>query len=175
MDVKDFEIIRSDILKDVMIFKPSVFRDERGDIFTSYHRDVHDEYLLEGSKFIHDKFATSKKNVVRGLHGDSKTWKLVSCVYGVIYEVVVDMRENSANYLKWDAFELSDKNKLSILIPPGFVNGYCVMSDEALFHYKLAYGGKYIDASEQMTVKWNDPRLNIKWPCLNPIIQERDK
>lgn len=175
MSIKDFEIKRSELFKEVYSFKPTVFIDHRGEIYTSYHKEIHDKYLNNKINFIHDKFATSKKNVLRGLHGDNKTWKLVSCTKGEIFEVIVDMRKNSTNYLKWESYILNGSNKISVLIPPGFVNGYCVLSEEAIFHYKLAYEGDYIDAPDQLVVKWDDPRLNIRWPCNNPILQERDR
>jgi len=175
MGMKEVEISRSKNLPEVVIFKPSVFTDARGDIYTSYIKEIYDKFLPEGQTFIHDKFANSKKNVLRGLHGDTKTWKLISCVKGEIFEVVVDYRPDSPTYLMWDSWILNDKNKKNILVPPYFVNGYCVISDEAIFHYKLSYKGEYIDADKQFVVKWNDARLNIPWPCKNPILQERDK
>jgi len=175
MSFKNLKVRTSKILPEVIIFEPEVYWDNRGNIFTSFHEDIYKKYLSIDIKFKHDKFAYNIYNVLRGLHGDNKTWKLVSCIYGRIYEVVVDMREKSLNYLKWDAFELSSKNYSQILIPPGFVNGYYVQSEEAVFHYKLAYEGEYIDAGEQITIKWNDPRINIKWPCTEPILQSRDK
>lgn len=175
MSFKEVQIEKSKILDEVIIFTPSVNEDNRGTIFTTYNKDVYNQYLPSGLDFIHDKFAESKKDVLRGLHGDNKTWKLITCIYGEIFEVVVDMRPESPTYLKWDAFELSDKNKKQILVPPNFVNGYCVLSDFAVFHYKLAYGGEYFDVAQQMVVKWNDERLNINWPVKNPILQTRDK
>lgn len=175
MSYKDFEITQSSIIPDILIIKPSVFWDNRGNIFSSYNKDFYNEFLPKTLDFKHDKFAFNKANVLRGLHGDSKTWKLVSCAFGEIYEVVVDMRPDSPTYLKWDAFELKASEYQQILIPPHFINGYYVKSENALFHYKLAYDGDYIDAGEQMTLRWDDETLNIKWPCQNPILQERDK
>ena len=175
MSYKDLKVTRSEILPDVLIFEPSVFWDLRGNIYTSYNADNYQKYLPEQLDFIHDKFALSKHNVLRGLHGDNKTWKLVSCVCGEIYEVVVDMRKDSPYYKKWAAFDLSSDRYRQVLIPPGFVNGYFVKSEHAVFHYKLAYAGKYIDADEQMTFRWDDPELNIQWPCKEPILQERDR
>lgn len=174
MSYKDFEVKESQIIPDILIIKPSIFWEERGNIYTSYNKEFYKKFLPKELDFIHDKFAESKYNVLRGLHGDNKTWKLVSCAFGEIYEVVVDMRPESPTYLKWDAFELKSHDYTQILIPPMFVNGYCVKSEKALFHYKLAYDGDYIDANEQITVGWYDKRLNIKWPCTNPILQERD-
>jgi len=112
---------------------------------------------------------------LRGLHGDDKTWKLVSCVWGELFEVVADMRRESATFRNWDSFSLSSSNCRQVLIPPGFVNGYYVKSNIAVFHYKLAYKGTYIDADKQHTVKWDDPALGVKWPCTNPILQQRDR
>ena len=171
----DAVVYKSKMFEGVFIFKPSVGIDNRGTIFTTYDKGKYDKYLPENLSFIHDKFAESKYNVLRGLHGDTKTWKLVSCISGEIYEVVVDMRIDSPTYLKWDSWILNDKNKLQVLIPPNFVNGYYVMSDYATFHYKLAYEGEYFDVQNQKVVKWDDPKLNIFWPCTNPILQDRDK
>ena len=175
MSYKDFTINRSKIIPDVILIKPSINWDLRGNIYTTFNKDAYKEFLPVELDFIHDKFALSKHNVLRGLHGDNKTWKLVSCVHGEIYEVVVDMRPNSPTYKKWDAFNLKSDEYSQVLIPPNFVNGYYVKSKEAVFHYKLAYDGNYIDADKQMTIKWDDEELNINWPCENPILQARDE
>lgn len=175
MSYKDFEVYNSKIIPDLKVIKPSVTWDLRGNIYSSFNREKYNELLEVRIDFIHDKFALSHNNVLRGLHGDNKTWKLVSCVFGEIYEVVVDMRLESSTYMKWDAFALNSNEYRQVLIPPRFINGYYVKSDEAVFHYKLAYDGEYIDAAEQITVAWNDPKLNISWPCTEPILQTRDK
>lgn len=161
-------------LNEIKIFVPSVGEDNRGTIFTTFDNLFYGNFLPKGLEFNHDKFAESKKNVLRGLHGDSKTWKLISCIYGDIVEVVADMREGSSHYLKWELFNLSGENKKQILVPPGYVNGYYVLSDFAVFHYKLAYEGKYFDVEDQLVVKWNDSRLDIDWPCDSPILSSRD-
>lgn len=175
MSYKEYEIHKSEIIRDLIIIKPSMHVDLRGNIFTSYNSDSYKDFLPKNLDFKHDKFAGSKHNVLRGLHGDNKTWKLVSCVYGEIYEVVVDMRQDSDTFMKWDSFILSGEDYKQVLIPPNFVNGYYVKSEKAVFHYKLAYDGDYIDAEKQMTFYWNDERFGINWPCEQPILQERDK
>jgi len=95
-------------------------------------------------------------------------------VYGELYEVVVDLRPDSPTYKQWDAFNLNSEDYSQVLIPPNFVNGYYVKTPQAVFHYKLAYVGEYIDAMEQLTLRWDDPELNITWPCTEPILQARD-
>ncbi|MEI6852980.1 MAG: dTDP-4-dehydrorhamnose 3,5-epimerase [Bacteroidota bacterium] len=174
MSYKNIEVTVSKILPEVLIIKPSVFWDIRGNIYSSFNKDFYSEVFPKKLDFKHDKFAQSIQNVLRGLHGDNKTWKLVSCVWGKIFEVVVDMRPNSVTYKKWDAFDLSSDNYSQVLIPPGYVNGYYVMSEYAVFHYKLAYDGEYIDADEQRTILWNDSEIGIEWPCSDPILQSRD-
>jgi len=175
MSTEKLDIKNGVVLDDIIVFTPSVNHDNRGTIFTTYEKEIYDKYLPGGIQFIHDKFAESQNNVLRGLHGDNKTWKLITCIYGEIMEVVVDMREDSKNYLKYEVFELNSKNKMQILVPPDFVNGYYVKSEFAVFHYKLAYTGEYFDVAQQKVVKWNDERLNIPWPCKDPILQARDK
>ncbi len=156
---------------EVKVFDADMFREYRGDIWTTYKKKNFPVEL----DFIHDKYSSSRKNVIRGIHGDYKTWKLVSCLQGEIYFVVVDNRQDSENYLKWDCMMLDDKDRRQVLLPPGFGNGFCVMSESAVFSYKLAYDGEYSDVDQQFTLKWDDSRVNINWPIKDPILQARDK
>lgn len=174
MAYNDFKVTQSAIFKDVITVEPDVYWDNRGNIYTSFKKEVYDQFIPGSLKFEHDKMAQSKFNVLRGLHGDHKTWKLVSCVFGEIHEVIVDMRADSPTYKKWEAFSLNSDKYSQLLIPPGFVNGYYVKSEVAIFHYKLAYDGRYLDADEQMTIKWDSKDLAIKWPCTAPFLQDRD-
>lgn len=170
----EFNYKNSDIIEGVIIVTPSVFEENRGAIWTSYNKDL-DSLLPEELIFKHDKFSISNKNVLRGIHGDSKSWKLVSCVDGNIMQVVVDMRKDSSSYLQWEGFELGSNNHQMVLIPPGIGNAFYVNSEKATYHYKLAYHGEYVDADEQFTVPWDDPRINIEWPSRSPILSDRDR
>lgn len=171
----EFSTTVSTKIKDLKIIKPSAFEESRGSIWTSYSTGEVGALLPKGLFFKHDKFSISKKNVLRGIHGDHKSWKLVSCVSGSIFQVVVDMRENSDTFLQWEGFDLGGDNRQMILIPPGLGNAFYVKSDQATYHYKLAYDGDYADADEQFTVAWNDTRINIVWPTTEPILSERDR
>jgi dTDP-4-dehydrorhamnose 3,5-epimerase len=173
--IKDFEIYESEIIKGVFVFKPSMNIDFRGSLYTTFHNDIFSGYLPEGLFFKHDKFSKSNKNVLRGIHGDTQSWKLVTVVYGKILQVVVDCRKDSPTYLKHEKFEIDDANPISVLIPPGLGNSFLVLSDHAVYHYKLAYNGEYLDAEQQFSVKWNDSNIGIEWPIENPILSERDK
>jgi len=170
----EFKIEKSEKIDGVVVFKPSISTDRRGDIWTSFLKNEMEKFLPKNLYFKHDKFSESKKNVLRGIHGDNKTWKLVTCVYGEIFQVVVDCRKDSPTYLQWESFLINKANQQLILIPPNMGNAYYVKSDIALYHYKLAYKGDYIDADGQFTFAWNDASINIKWPTSNPILSDRD-
>ncbi len=170
-----FEITESSIIDDLKIVNPSSFSDDRGVIWTSYSSESLSKILPGDLTFKHDKFSQSKQNVLRGIHGDKKSWKFVSCVQGAVMQVVIDLREQSKTYLKWESFNLGEENRSSIVIPPGMGNAFFVTTPMATYHYKLAYHGDYIDAEDQFTIPWNDERFKISWPNNNPILSERDQ
>ena len=154
----------------LVIEPPGIFNDFRGTYVETYNEA---QYRAAGIDvdFIQDDISVSRKHVLRGIHGDSVTWKLVSCHSGKFYLVVVNWDKTSAQFGKWESFELSDENRLQVLIPPNFGNGHVVLSDMAIFHYKQS---TYYDRSRQFTILWNDPGLNIRWPVSNPILSKRD-
>jgi len=157
------------IFPEVKIHQPDSFEDYRGELYTIFKQEYNE------LTFNHDKVAISRQNVLRGLHGDNKSWKLITCLSGEIYLVVVDYRSESPNYLKWDSIVLTSKNRKSILVPPMFANGHLVLSPEATFFYKWSYPGKYPDVDDQFSLNWKDPKINIHWPLENPILSDRDK
>ncbi len=173
--IKDFEIIESSIVKGVKIIIPSVHNDERGTLFTTFYKEVYDALIPNELEFKHDKFALTFNRVLRGIHGDNKSWKLVTAVYGEIVQVVVDNRLESPTYQKWESIKINGSQPKLILLPPGVGNAFYVSSNEALYHYKLAYSGEYFDAEDQFTLKWNDPEIGIEWPDERPILSNRDK
>ena len=154
----------------IKIQKNKFFKDHRGYYWTSWNKKMNRNIIYN-----HDKFSLSKKNVLRGLHGDKKMWKLVSCVYGKFFIAVVDLNKNSKSYLKWKTWILSQKNNIQLLIPPNYANGHYCLSDYCLFHYKLSYKGFYTGHRQQFSIRWNDPKIDIKWPCKKPILSMRDK
>lgn len=155
----------------VLLIKPYVFKDFRGEYIETHNDKLYRENNID-IKFIQDDISVSKKNVLRGIHGDLKTWKLVSCLYGKFYLVVVNCDVKSKDFGKWQSFNLSDKNRYQVLIPPKHGNGHLVLSEKAIFHYKQS---TYYNPERQFTYKWDDPRLKIRWPIKNPILSKRDK
>ena len=156
------------MINGVMITEPDIFTDYRGDYWTTWKEE---DYDLD---FNHDKVSTSGHGVLRGIHGDNKSWKLVTCLQGSIYFVVVDNRPTSDTYGLWESIILDDKKRKRVLLP-GVGNGFYVLSDQCVFQYKWSYEGEYPDVQEQFSIKWNDPIIDIDWPSDNPILSKRDK
>ena len=159
-------------LDGVRLIKPSIaFEDHRGIIFESYNAMYYYDVCGVGW-FAQDTITVSYHGVIRGLHGDNCTTKLVSCLNGRIYAVVINNIGSHPQFLKWESFILTGKNRLQLLIPPNFGNGYQVLSDEAIYLYKLSirYGGQ----DKQWTLNPLDPKLGIPWPIRNSILSKRD-
>jgi dTDP-4-dehydrorhamnose 3,5-epimerase len=154
----------------LLIEPPTIFEDFRGSYVETYNEKLYNEAGIN-VKFIQDDISVSRENVLRGIHGDDVTWKLVSCLYGKFYLVVVNWDKDSPQFKQWESFELSDENRLQVLIPPKFGNGHVVLSETAIFHYKQ---NTYYDRARQFTIPWNDPELKIQWPITNPILSRRD-
>ncbi|MGA1865419.1 MAG: dTDP-4-dehydrorhamnose 3,5-epimerase [bacterium] len=165
--------IPSEKLPGVIIIEPEIFEDSRGFFMEVYH---HEKYRHAGIKehFVQDNRAGSKKNTIRGLHYqiENAQGKLVLVLAGKIYDVAVDIRRNSPTFGKWLGMILSDENKTSLYIPPGFAHGYCVLSDKAEVLYKCTdlYAPQY-----ERCIRWDDPALAIEWPVKEPILSGKDK
>jgi len=163
--------IKKTKLKDVLIIKPpTIFKDFRGQYIETYNNKIYQKNSIN-IKFIQDDVSVSKKNVLRGIHGDNKTWKLVSCLYGSFYLVVLNYDRKSKSFGNYISIVLSDKNNLQVLIPPKHGNGHFVLSKQVIFHYKQ---NTLYEKKSQFTVKWNDSRFKIRWPTKNPILSKRD-
>lgn len=154
----------------IKVYRNTSFKDKRGYYWTSWKKNKKSKI-----HFIHDKFSLSKKNVLRGLHGDSKTWKLISCPFGKFFIVIVNLDKKSKNFLKWKSWILSHENGLQLLVPPNYANGHLCLSKYCLFHYKLSYKGSYFGHKQQFSIRWNDKTLKINWPIKNPILSSRDR
>lgn len=159
---------------EVPVYTPAVYREYRGEIFTTYHDEFHPVNDLVKGCHNHSRFSKSYQNVLRGLHYDHKTWKLVQAIAGDMYMVVLDARKDSPTYGKWESYIITERTRHQILVPPGFANGHYALTD-CIFHYNLFYEGDYVDVGEQGVIKWNDPEFNIDWPTDKPTLQIRDR
>ena len=169
--------IEKTTLKNVLLFTPYVFEDNRGFYVENFNKKeyskVIDEQIGEHVEFLTDCIAVSHKNVLRGIHGDEKTWKLASCPEGEIYLVVIDCDRESENFGKWESFFISEKNRNQVLIPAKYGSVHLVLSDRAIYSYKQS---TYYDPEnlKQFTYRYNDPLFNINYPIENPILSKRD-
>ena len=149
-------------LDGVKIVYPFYIRDERGYFLKSFERDV---FRANGIDFdVHEDFeSSSRKGVVRGLHFQSREpqSKLVRAVRGKIFDVVVDLRPQSATFGKWEGVYLDSEIQNALLIPAGFAHGFMVVSENALVSYKCC--GKYLKEYDAGII-WNDPDIGIDWP-----------
>lgn len=164
-------------LKNVLVFRHFVFEDHRGTYEELYNKCDYTEIIKHETgfdlDFMEDNIAKSSKHVLRGFHGDDRTWKLVTCLKGKFYIVVLNYDETSENFGKWQSFVPSAENYMQVLIPPKYGHAYVVMSDEAIFHYKQSC--VYQGMTQQFTVRHDDPRFNVWWPVKNPILSIRDE
>jgi len=156
-------------LEGVVVVDLEYFEDHRGVYVETYNEAAYSEQKFP--HFVQDDYSISRRHVLRGLHGDGDTWKLITCPIGEIYFVVLDKREGSPSFGKWQSFLISEHNHRQVLVPPGFANGHLVMSERAMFHYKQStYYSK-----NQFTVRWDDPAFKIWWPVKTPIQSRRDE
>ncbi len=155
-------------LKDLFLIQQNRFLDNRG-----YFKELIQEYKLN-LKFPFIVMSFSKKNVIRGLHIQTKNsqGKLLSVIKGNIFDVALDLRKNSKTYGKYFSCILSEKNSKSIYIPPGFAHGFCGLDKENYVIYSCT---KYRNSRTEVGIKFDDPFLKIKWPVKKPIISKKDK
>jgi dTDP-4-dehydrorhamnose 3,5-epimerase len=153
------------------ITPPTIYEDFRGKYVETYNQRLYFEAGIHCG-FIQDDVSTSSRHVLRGIHGDQETWKLISCLWGKFYLVVVNWDPASPQYRQWVSFTLSAENHLQVLVPPKFGNGHLVLSEHAIFSYKQ---NTQYNRAGQFTILWNDPALKIWWPVKTPILSQRDE
>lgn len=162
-------------LPSVYLLEPTVFEDHRGFFMESYNKRDFEEVGLFFD-FVQDNHSLSLHvGVLRGLHFQLEPkaqTKVVRCLKGVIYDVVVDLRKGSPTYKKWAGFILSEHNKRQIVVPKGFAHGVLTLTPNVEILYKV---DEYYSAEHDRSVRWDDPELGIDWPVKNPILSEKDK
>ena len=164
-------------LKDCYIIEPTLFEDNRGYFYEKFNEKKFEELTGMNGHFVQDNISKSSYGVLRGLHlqkGKKAQAKLVSCLEGKVWDIAVDLREDSPTFGKWFGVELTDENKLQFYIPRGFAHGFVVLSETAVFSYKC---DNFYCKEAEGGVIWNDEKLQIDWkvPILEIILSEKDK
>lgn len=163
-------------LKDCYIIEPTIFNDNRGYFYEKFNEKRFEELTGMNGHFVQDNISKSSYGVLRGLHlqkGEHAQAKLVSCLEGKVFDVAVDLREDSPTFGKWFGVELTGDNKLQFYVPRGFAHGFSVLSETAIFSYKC---DNFYNKASEGGVLWNDADLDINWqlPNADIIISEKD-
>lgn len=163
-------------IKDVIIVEPRIFNDERGYFFESYNQKVFKEGGID-CNFVQDNQSKSSYGVIRGLHcqlGEHAQAKLVRVLQGKVLDVAVDIRRNSPTFGQYVAVELSDENQRQLFIPRGFLHGFSVLSETAVFSYKV---DNFYCKESEFGIRYDAPEFNIDWqiPKDKVITSEKDR
>jgi len=162
-------------LEDVKLIETAVFGDHRGFFTESYTKD---KFIAAGIRhdFIQDNHSLSAEaGVIRGMHyqlGPKAQTKLVRCVTGVIYDVLVDMRKGSPTYGKWEGYILSAYNHRQLLVPKGFAHGFCTLTPDVNVLYKV---DELYSPEHDRGIAYDDPAVAIDWPMTKVILSEKDR
>jgi len=151
------------------IIKSKIFKDSRG-----FLKEVYRKKVIPNLNFPFDVMSCSKKNVLRGLHIQTKNpqAKIITVTHGKILDIAVDLRSKSKTFGKYVAIKISDKDDFSFYIPKGFAHGFLTLSKECTVNYKCS---NYREAKSEKTLSWDDPDVNIKWLIKKPILSDKDK
>lgn len=155
----------------VLAMVPDAFKDHRGSYVEIYDSDHYRE-VTGGRAFVQDDISTSHQGVLRGIHGDWDTTKLVSVFAGEGYAILADNREGSPTYRRWQSFTLTPENRLQLLIPPGVGNSVLAVKGPLVYWYKQ---DTHFVPGRQFTIRWDDESWGFEWPIDQPILSERDR
>lgn len=164
-------------IKGVWLIEPRVFDDARGYFFEAWKQADFDAHVGGHVEFVQDNESMSARGVLRGLHyqkGEFSQAKLVRVIKGRVLDVAVDLRKGSKTFGKYVMVELSGENKRQFFIPRGFAHGFLVLSDEAIFTYKV---DNVYAPEHEASIHWDDPTIGIKWPIdgVEVLTSEKDR
>ena len=156
-------------IKGPKLIKSTLYEDKRG-----YLRETYRHSLFNEKEFPFDVMSFSRKNVLRGLHIQTKNSqaKIITVTHGKIFDVAVDLRKNSKTFGKYYSCILSEKNSKSIFIPPGFAHGFQTLDNENYITYSCT---RYRHSKSEIAIKFDDKDLNIKWPSNKKVVSEKDQ
>lgn len=159
-------------LSGVLLVQPKVFPDARGYFSETYQADKYRAAGLD-RVFVQDNYSFSHRHVLRGLHFQRAypQGKLVYVVRGEIFDVAVDLRQDSPTYGQWEGYTLSEDNHHQLFVPEGFAHGFVVLSESAIVHYKCT---DIYRPGDEGGLRWDDPAIGVQWPVSKPILSDKD-
>lgn len=160
-------------IQGLLTIEPKVFGDARGQFLETWNEQRYQDAGLE-MRFVQDNLSRSCRGTLRGLHfqNPGAQGKLVWVIEGEVFDVAVDLRRSSPTFGRWHGLNLSGQNCRQFFVPPGFAHGFAVLSETALFAYKCT---DYYSPKDELTLRWDDPEVGIKWPVSAPVLSERDR
>jgi len=164
--------VKKTSLEGFLIVELETFKDDRGFFLETFQEKKYKEVGIM-DKFVQDNQSRSSKGVLRGMHFQVKRpqAQIVTVMRGCIFDVGVDLRQNSSTFGQWHGVELSDVGQRQVYMAPGIAHGFCVLSDLADLHYKVS---RFYDPDDECGMVWNDSEVNIDWPSITPLIHQRD-
>ena len=159
-------------IAEVVVIEPEVLRDSRGFFLESYNARKYREGGIEAT-FVQDNHSSSVSRTLRGLHAQKRfpQDKLIRCVEGEVFDVVVDVRRGSPTFGQWVGVTLTAENFKQVYVPRGFAHGFCVLSESAQVEYKVT---EFYHPEDEIGILWNDPQISIDWPIKDPLLSEKD-
>ena len=164
--------VKKTSLEGFLIVELETFKDDRGFFLETFQEKNYKEAGIM-DKFVQDNQSRSSKGVLRGMHFQVKRpqAQIVTIMRGCIFDVGVDLRQNSSTFGQWYGVELSDVGQRQVYMAPGIAHGFCVLSDLADLHYKVS---RFYNPDDECGMVWNDSEVNIDWPSITPLIHQRD-
>ena len=164
--------VKKTSLEGFLIVELETFKDDRGFFLETFQEKSYKEAGIT-DKFVQDNQSRSSKGVLRGMHFQVKRpqAQIVTVMRGCIFDVGVDLRQNSSTFGQWYGVELSDVGQRQVYMAPGIAHGFCVLSDLADLHYKVS---RFYNPDDECGMVWNDSEVNIDWPLITPLIHQRD-
>ena len=155
------------IINGPLEIKPKIFNDDRGYFYETWNAKEFKKYINTNTSFVQDNQSFSQRGTLRGLHyqlNPMAQGKLVRVTKGIVFDVIVDLRQNSKTFKSWTSLILNCQDKNQIWIPKGFAHGFLTMSQEAIVEYKVT---NFWEKDLERTILWNDSSISIEWPRLN--------
>ncbi len=176
MNTEKLFINKETLFEGPLIIKNKVFYDKRGYFKESWNQKEFNQLIGSNIIFVQDNHSLSFRGVLRGMHyqkAPMSQGKLLRCIKGKIFDVIVDIRENSPTYMKWKGLELFENDHKQLWIPKGFAHGFLTLSNKAEVQYKTT---EYWSKKHEETIKWDDPKISINWPIIEkfPSTSEKD-
>ncbi|TCC33529.1 dTDP-4-dehydrorhamnose 3,5-epimerase family protein [Kribbella sindirgiensis] len=168
------DVIEVPAIAGAWVFRPTPHVDERGFFSRTFDRDAVSAAGLDPDGFVQDSISRSRRGVVRGMHVRSGAGeaKLVRCSYGAVFDVVVDLRPGSPTYRNREVFDLTGDNQVTVYVPAGCAHGFQALTEPADVSYRI---DRAHDPAEDVSIRYDDPDLDIPWPLPVTLMSDRDK